>query len=502
MSEKRHATLDAKNTDTYRRTKRARELRQAEGGDVDRSQMGPSLGMKKSSSLESLQTMVQEMQMYEDLDRLGAPANHAASPSGGPAPIRVIRGRGCNESFRAAVDRSYEGGGAQATLAAGGADLMEPLAEDESGLGGHLNRRQTSLDSKLKAKKRQSLLRGLGSMFRFGKHRKSAEDGDDAAAAAADEEEGVGRGGGEEGGRGGGKGEEGEYDEHQQQVIQEQLRRLMVAATSGTLFPGSDVTGPPGNDVTRTERIQQLRAHHQLRHQERRGHYPLDDTEERYEMALRQRLEHTAAELDSAIHRPGSRVAITDPARFSHYVNYQQIQHHLNRRQQHYHSQRRDTTTGRGDHTGGSGGGNATATGGNPPRPVSNFYEYESVESHLLSSGGGGSNSLPRRPTGVASVAAASATSSAGFRNYQRPTTHDANYAAVPGLTAAAAHHLRHQQQRNHQHQQQQISNNNNKMLNNNNLNTNNYSNNNNNVRKSHGPFVSHVTIKEYQPKV
>jgi hypothetical protein len=27
--------------------------------------------------------------------------------------------------------------------------------------------------------------------------------------------------------------------------------------------------------------------------------------------------------------RPGSRVAITDPARFSHYVNYEEIQQHL-----------------------------------------------------------------------------------------------------------------------------------------------------------------------------
>ncbi|XP_039296388.1 partitioning defective 3 homolog isoform X2 [Nilaparvata lugens] len=494
MSEKRHATLDAKNTDTYRRTKRARELRQAEGEDMDRSQLGPSLGMKKSSSLESLQTMVQEMQMYEDIDRVYPPA--LVPPVGG-----VIRGgRGCNESFRAAVDRSYE-------APVGGPDL--------GGVGGHLNRRQTSLDSKLKAKKRQSLLRGLGSMFRFGKHRKAGDDGE--------EENEEGRGGTEgEGGIGGGGVEEVEYDEHQQQVIQEQLRRLMVAAAStqpsreagvdiggsgrggnpsmmtsssslqhpssdvtrgnammtssggqlpqpsseyagsatassehtgsrtlgsefmgsrtsgselsgsrtygneltgsrtssndmggsrttgsdivgsrtygneltgsrtygneltgsrtsgnemsgsrtlgneltgsrttgsdmgGSRTSGNDVTG--SNDVTRTERIQQLRAHHQLRHQERRGHYPLDDTEERYEMALRQRLEQ---QQDSAINRPGSRVAITDPARFSHYVNYQQIQHHLNRRQQHYHSQRREATSSRsgggmGDHPGNS----------------------------------------------------------------------------------------------------------------------------------------------------
>lgn len=115
MSEKRHATLDAKNTGTYQRTKKLREEREKskdnekENGKLIRvgsvesiislnrspghkdegkisnkpknfnfinfkfkmvnffwvseadklGQLGPSLGMKKSSSLESLQTMVQ-----------------------------------------------------------------------------------------------------------------------------------------------------------------------------------------------------------------------------------------------------------------------------------------------------------------------------------------------------------------------------------------------------------------------------------------------------------
>nr|CAD7257930.1 unnamed protein product [Timema shepardi] len=117
MSEKRHATLDAKNTDTYQRNKKLREERDRQRhihfqhlkqnqnklgidsksgearspkdlvamglaransiesvvsisrsqADSDRSEVriknefGPSLGMKKSSSLESLQTMVQEL---------------------------------------------------------------------------------------------------------------------------------------------------------------------------------------------------------------------------------------------------------------------------------------------------------------------------------------------------------------------------------------------------------------------------------------------------------
>ena len=94
MSEKRHATLDAKSTDTYQRSKRARQEREKE--QEDPNNIGPMLGMKKSSSLESLQTMVTEMKMES-----GKQANRVKTS-------RVVRGRGCNESFRAAVDRSYE----------------------------------------------------------------------------------------------------------------------------------------------------------------------------------------------------------------------------------------------------------------------------------------------------------------------------------------------------------------------------------------------------------
>lgn len=57
--------------------------------------MGPSLGLKKSSSLESLQTAVAEVTLNGDV------------PFHRPRP-RIIRGRGCNESFRAAIDKSYD----------------------------------------------------------------------------------------------------------------------------------------------------------------------------------------------------------------------------------------------------------------------------------------------------------------------------------------------------------------------------------------------------------
>lgn len=61
--------------------------------------MGPTLGLKKSSSLESLQTAVQEAVMDEEGNGW---RSHILNRG-------VVRGRGCNDSFRAAVDRSYDG---------------------------------------------------------------------------------------------------------------------------------------------------------------------------------------------------------------------------------------------------------------------------------------------------------------------------------------------------------------------------------------------------------
>ncbi|KAK1788633.1 hypothetical protein P4O66_002454 [Electrophorus voltai] len=59
-------------------------------------ELGPTLGLKKSSSLESLQTAVSEAQRHDLL------------PFHRPRP-HMVRGRGCNESFRAAIDKSYDG---------------------------------------------------------------------------------------------------------------------------------------------------------------------------------------------------------------------------------------------------------------------------------------------------------------------------------------------------------------------------------------------------------
>ncbi|CAJ1078845.1 partitioning defective 3 homolog B isoform X2 [Xyrichtys novacula] len=59
-------------------------------------ELGPTLGLKKSSSLESLQTAM-EVNKKNDYLPFHRPRQN------------MVRGRGCNESFRAAIDKSYDG---------------------------------------------------------------------------------------------------------------------------------------------------------------------------------------------------------------------------------------------------------------------------------------------------------------------------------------------------------------------------------------------------------
>ncbi|XP_026217952.1 par-3 family cell polarity regulator beta a [Anabas testudineus] len=61
--------------------------------------LGPTLGLWKSSSLESLQTAVLEAKRNHNQEQVPfhRPRQH------------VVRGRGCNQSFRNAIDKSYDG---------------------------------------------------------------------------------------------------------------------------------------------------------------------------------------------------------------------------------------------------------------------------------------------------------------------------------------------------------------------------------------------------------
>lgn len=183
MSEKHHAAMDARETGTYQRNKKMREEREKSqlhssvesltnvnnnrigsmkssrhrsdlrSEAMDRvGELGPSLGMKKSSSLESLQTMVQEIQMADE--------------PRGPNALRAPRGRGREEVLRAAVERPEPRKHW----------LLEDGASDNDGgfsKGGTLQASSASNGGKSKAnQKKPGLLKGIGHMFRFGKHRK------------------------------------------------------------------------------------------------------------------------------------------------------------------------------------------------------------------------------------------------------------------------------------------------------------------------------------------
>ncbi|XP_078281511.1 partitioning defective 3 homolog isoform X2 [Rhinoraja longicauda] len=166
--------------------------------------VGPSLGLKKSSSLESLQTAVAEVTLNSDI------------PFHRPRP-RIIRGRGCNESFRAAIDKSYdkpaeeeeeeddEGmetleedteessrsgresvstASDQPSLASGpmenqvnGSRTKEDRKKEKTGKEREKKKDKDKEKDKEKTKAKKGMLKGLGDMFRFGKNRKEEKVG-------------------------------------------------------------------------------------------------------------------------------------------------------------------------------------------------------------------------------------------------------------------------------------------------------------------------------------
>ncbi|XP_033639265.1 partitioning defective 3 homolog isoform X1 [Asterias rubens] len=150
----------------------------------ERRDIGPFLGLKKNSSLESLQAAVAEVTTHDDL---------SSRPR-----AKVVRGRGCNESFRAAVDRSYDQplNGNAINSVDTGSEFREnghiqvrddrSSKDDHSSISSHdpVIMSQTGGTSKKrkekekeKDKRKSSTFKGFGSMFRFGKNRKPDRDG-------------------------------------------------------------------------------------------------------------------------------------------------------------------------------------------------------------------------------------------------------------------------------------------------------------------------------------
>lgn len=411
MSEKRHATLDAKSTDTYQRTKKMREERLKGKEDADKlGELGPSLGMKKSSSLESLQTMVQEIQMQEE----GDPAYSYRGPGGA---LKVIRGKGCEESFRAAVDKEYSlDPNHRSEVSAKKHWLLDPPADYEREIDGFNNVRgglrqsslNAALDSKHKAsKKKPSILKGIGSMFRFGKHRKidfpveehqHYQQSNEFDEAPKDESNKIEEPSKEP------SNQVQQPIPHQQQVHSRyppmqmnpspqqaaQIQREPIYQRHGYVHHHAEQVqvipeNAPMQSVNHRYRRspeQQSRAHgsnllkaHEQRMAARHSYYPPSEADPHYEQISRQRPpEHPVNNYGTSYGRPGSRTGVTEAMRppLTHYVNHDELQSHLSRKQHQYHSQRQPKQEMQ-------------------LRPVSNFYEYESVQS-ILSTRGRNSN--------------------------------------------------------------------------------------------------------------
>ncbi|XP_057681039.1 partitioning defective 3 homolog [Corythoichthys intestinalis] len=159
--------------------------------------VGPSLGLKKSSSLESLHTALAAATRNGEIN-----VNRPRS--------RIIRGRGCNDSFRAAIDKSYDKPSVNEPEEENSMDMLDEDTEGSSrsghdsvsasgdliigpSLNGNSSRddRLKDLDKvekkkperdkekdKDKNKAKKGMLKGLGDMFRFGKHRNNEQAAD------------------------------------------------------------------------------------------------------------------------------------------------------------------------------------------------------------------------------------------------------------------------------------------------------------------------------------
>ncbi|XP_050310493.1 partitioning defective 3 homolog isoform X3 [Anthonomus grandis grandis] len=450
MSEKRHATLDAKSTDTYQKTKKMREERIKKESNIVRvgsvesvisvnrssehpeyadklTELGPSLGMKKSSSLESLQTMVQEIQMQEESD----PAySYRISSSG----LKVIRGKGCEESLRAAVadpNHRSEIGAKKHWL------LDGPVEERE--IDGFSNARgaprqsslNAALDNKNKpGKKKPGIFKGIGSMFRFGKHRKvdsgepvqqySQKTEFDANANVSQYSHGSQNEDNQSHhSQGSHNTDAGQqklnsqvekpqqdtnqqqpqgYHQQQQQQREQHIQREPIYQRHGyrhvepvQVIPENAVAPPPAVKYRQNSDPRRNEIGRQRMGVQRHTYYQQsDDIYGRHQPQQSARTEPQYGEFG----RPGSRSGITESPTvpFTHYVNYSELQTHMSRkdalsdsqivqmrlqvqqqrlkveeesRKQHqYHSQRQPRPD-------------------NQLRPISNYYEYESVQSVL-----------------------------------------------------------------------------------------------------------------------
>ncbi|XP_063705106.1 partitioning defective 3 homolog isoform X2 [Culicoides brevitarsis] len=360
MSEKHHAALDAKETGTYQRNKKLREERERReklkmalsgsmesvtdavrnsknlsktgdlrGEEADKvTDLGPSLGLKKSSSLESLQTMVQEIQMSDE--------------PRGPVSLKTPRGPGRAEQLRAVVE--------------GPSQDSKPrkhwLLEEADQEGGFTNRNspfQSSLnDPKRSKQKKPGLFKGIGHMFRFGKHRK---DGVAPVQPPISNPTPVA-------------------------AVQQDIGGLIKPESNGWLSKSDEDTRKHANAT-----LPAVHGH-------QRSSPAVITTQPKERNGPPQYVSPPPAPTANANPANSTTLVNGQPTaihqndlfnhRYSHYVNYDELQHHLSRRHHIYHSTRstRELSTHHANH---SGSGTSTLGHNFNSRPISTYYEYETA---------------------------------------------------------------------------------------------------------------------------
>ncbi len=344
MSEKRHATLDAKATDTYQKRKKARDERLRMQQQEHRA-----LRWKKSASVESLHLIGAaeakaaaaaaarkgrvEYLTPEEREALKTQYVRASS-------VRVSRSRGCNESFRQAVDRSYED---QEEEDEGRDFEIEDMDDQE--VADVVKVAAAAAASAKKKNRNSKLLRNFGAMFRFGSggrghpkhhhhhhHRKSTPSTPTPHS-------------------GGG-------------VPRPSTSSLPVSQsvpdyqTYGKSHSGTDIAAAAGggvSDFVRPYQHQQPQPQQHLESQHQRALPSVSHQQQQhpfYQHPHQQHQQYFPAPpqpppprqevydyLPSAIMRPGSRVGIADPGANTASSDYEVIQRHLHRSRVPYHQQ-------------------------------------------------------------------------------------------------------------------------------------------------------------------
>lgn len=275
--------------------------------------------------------------MQEECD----PAYSYRGPSGA---LKVIRGRGCEESFRAAVDKHIVDPDHQMEVSAKKHWLLDGPVNSEKE-GGSFNNvrgapRQSSLNAALDGKhkggkKKPGLLKGIGSMFRFGKHRKMEFANVDVQHY---------HGSSEFDSNGNSQKQTQQQELHnelnnsqneihnqqeqrmQQQMMQQQREHLYQRhgfvhrhAEQVQVIPENSIAPP----IKYRNHADQPRRGDRKDHRARHTYYQSDD---QFDQRQSQNQVNNFNEYGG---RPGSRSGITESVPFTHYVNYNELQNHL-----------------------------------------------------------------------------------------------------------------------------------------------------------------------------